>query len=139
MTFLAERQADLRRHLDHLESLRPRIAGAESLRRDLSLANDVLHSLLLVSQRVIDLAAELSTRRGLKFEDFREAVRNLAIYEEFPDSLIRRLEPLSELRNQLLYGVTTAADLERAVDLLGRLDAVERFAHGVGRLALKRA
>lgn len=139
MPFLSEHLADLRRHLDHLESLRPRISGAESLRRDLSLANDVLHSLLMVSQRVIDLAAELSTRRGLKFEDFPEAIRNLAIYEEFPDTLIRRLEPLPDLRSRLLYGVTKPADLERAVGFLRRLDGVERFAQGVGRLAQKRS
>jgi uncharacterized protein YutE (UPF0331/DUF86 family) len=135
MTYLSERLADLRRHLDHLAEIRPRVAGPESLRRDLSLANDVLHSLLVVSQRVIDLAAELSTRRGLRFEDFQEAVRNLAIYEEFPDALIRRLEPLPELRNHLIYGV---GDLERVTDLLGKLDGVERFAQGVGRLVLKK-
>lgn len=138
MTYLSERLADLRRHLDHLAELRPRVAGPESLRRDLSLANDVLHSLLVVSQRVIDLAAELSTRRGLRFEDFQEAVRNLAIYEEFPDALIRRLEPLPELRNHLLFGVAGPAELERAADLLVRLDGVERFAQGVARLAQKK-
>lgn len=135
MSYLAERLTDLRRHLDHLAAIRPRVAGPESLRADLSLANDVLYSLLIVSQRVIDVAAELSTRRGLRFEDFQEAVRNLAIYEEFPDALIRRLEPLPELRNHLIYG---GGDLERAVDVLGKLDGVERFAQGVGRLVGKR-
>lgn len=135
MSYLAERLADLQRHLDHLAEVRPRVAGAEPLRADLSLANDVLHSLLVVSQRVIDIAAELSTRRGLRFEDFQEAVRNLAIYEEFPDALIRRLEPLPELRNHLIYGV---GDLERAVDLLGKLDGVERFAQGVARILQRR-
>jgi uncharacterized protein YutE (UPF0331/DUF86 family) len=135
VSYLAERLADLRRHLDHLAEIRPRVAGPESLRQDFSLANDVLHSLLIVCQRVIDVAAELSTRRGLRFEDFQEAVRNLAIYEDFPDALIRRLEPLPELRNHLLYGV---GDLERAVDLLGKLDGVERFAQGVGRLVQKK-
>jgi uncharacterized protein YutE (UPF0331/DUF86 family) len=136
MSYVAERLADLRRHLDHLEELRPRVAGPDNLRADLSLANDVRYSLLIACQRVIDLAAELSTRRGLRFEDFQEAVRNLAIYEEFPDALIRRLEPLPELRNHLIYGV---GDLERVTDLLGKLDGVERFAQGVGRLVLKKA
>jgi uncharacterized protein YutE (UPF0331/DUF86 family) len=135
MSYVAERLADLRRHLDHLEELRPRVAGPDNLRADLSLANDVRYSLLIACQRVIDLAAELSTRRGLRFEDFQEAVRNLAIYEEFPDALIRRLEPLPELRNHLIYGV---GDLERVTDLLGKLDGVERFAQGVGRLVLKK-
>jgi uncharacterized protein YutE (UPF0331/DUF86 family) len=136
VSYVAERLADLRRHLDHLEELRPRVAGPDNLRADLSLANDVRYSLLIACQRVIDLAAELSTRRGLRFEDFQEAVRNLAIYEEFPDALIRRLEPLPELRNHLIYGV---GDLERVTDLLGKLDGVERFAQGVGRLVLKKA
>lgn len=135
MSYLAERLSDLRRHLEHLAEIRPRVAGPESLRDDLSLGNDVLYSLLIVCQRVIDIAAELSTRRGLRFEDFQEAVRNLAIYEDFPDALIRRLEPLPELRNHLIYG---RIDYERAVELLGKLDGVERFAQGVGRLVLKK-
>lgn len=135
MSYLADRLADLRRHLDHLAELRPRVSGPESLRGDLSLANDVRYSLLIVCQRVIDVAAELSTRRGLRFEDFQEAVRNLAIYEDFPDALIRRLEPLPELRNHLIYG---GGDYERAVDLLSKLDGVERFAQGVGRLVQKK-
>jgi hypothetical protein len=39
MTFLIERLADLRRHLDHLEQLRPRVVTADDLTRDLSLHN----------------------------------------------------------------------------------------------------
>lgn len=42
MTFLVERLADLRRHLDHLDGLRPRVTGPEALRRDMSLHNNVL-------------------------------------------------------------------------------------------------
>jgi hypothetical protein len=59
MTHLADRLAELQRHLHHLEDLRPRIAGACALRQDLSLHNDVLFSLLIVSQSVIDVSAEL--------------------------------------------------------------------------------
>jgi hypothetical protein len=40
MTYLVERLAELRRHLDHLRELRPRVRGGETLRRDLSLSND---------------------------------------------------------------------------------------------------
>jgi hypothetical protein len=75
-----ERLVELRRHLDHLEELLPRVAGGESLRRDLSLHNDVLFSLLTICQLVIDLAGELSARRGLRFEDYTQAIRNLAVF-----------------------------------------------------------
>jgi hypothetical protein len=44
MTYLVERLSELRRHLDHLRELRPRVAGREQLQRDLSLHNDVLLS-----------------------------------------------------------------------------------------------
>jgi hypothetical protein len=36
MTYLVERLVELRRHLDHLRDLRPRVTSAEALRRDLS-------------------------------------------------------------------------------------------------------
>jgi hypothetical protein len=78
MTYLVERLAELRRHLDHLAALRPRVPDAQALARDLSLHNDVLFSLLSVCQLVIDIAGELSARRGDRFEDYTEAVRNLA-------------------------------------------------------------
>ena len=42
MSYLVERLAELRRHLDHLRTLRSRVIGPESLERDLSLHNDVL-------------------------------------------------------------------------------------------------
>lgn len=77
MTFLIERLAELRRHLDHLRELRPRVESADDLRRDLSLHNDVLYSLLAVCQHVIDIAGELASRQGLPFADYTEAVRHL--------------------------------------------------------------
>lgn len=49
MSHLVERLAELRRHLAHLRELRPRVTNAEALRRDLSLHNDVLFSLLTIS------------------------------------------------------------------------------------------
>ena len=131
MTYLSDRLAELREHLDHLEEIGPRVRASD-LASDRSLANDVLFSLLMVAQRVIDLAGELSIRRGLRFEDYDEAVRNLAIYEEFPDALIRRLEPLPGFRNALLHH-TEAFDLEAVPAILARLDAVERFATALSR------
>ena len=69
MTYLVERLAELRKHLDHLRMLEPKVEGAPSLRNDLSLHNDVLFSLLTAAQLVIDIAGELGARRGLRFED----------------------------------------------------------------------
>lgn len=54
--YLVERLAELRRHLDHLRDLTPKIRGREDLERDISLHNDVLFSLLTVCQLVIDIA-----------------------------------------------------------------------------------
>ena len=53
MTYLVERAAELRRHLDHLRTLRPRVTR-EALDRELSLHNDV--SDRLVTHRVIEVA-----------------------------------------------------------------------------------
>lgn len=39
--YLVERLAKLRRYLEHLRELRPRVQGREALERDLSLHNDV--------------------------------------------------------------------------------------------------
>ncbi len=69
MTFLVERLADLRRHIDHLKEIRPRVHDAALLETDLSLHNDVLFSLLVVCQAVIDIAGELAGRQGIRFQD----------------------------------------------------------------------
>lgn len=137
MTYLDDRLAELRTHLDHLDEVRQRISTPGELRRDRSLDNDLRHSLLLVCQRVIDIAGELSTRRRLRFEDYSEAIRNLAIYEEFPDALIRRLEPLPDLRNALVHG-NGVVEPPHLVDALDHLDGVERFAETVERLGVRR-
>ena len=137
MTYLDDRLSDLRTHLDHLAEVRGRISAPGDLRRDRSLDNDLRHSLLLVCQRVIDIAGELSTRRKLRFADYSEAIRNLAIYEEFPDALIRRLEPLPDLRNALVHGngLLEPAHLIAALD---QLDGIERFIEAVGKLGPRR-
>ncbi|MEX0879111.1 MAG: HepT-like ribonuclease domain-containing protein [Thermoanaerobaculia bacterium] len=126
MTYLVERLAELRRHLDHLRDIRPSVAGRESLERDLSLHNDVLFSLLTVCQLVIDIAGELSAKRGDRFEDYAEAVRNLARDPRFPAELVRELERLPGFRNVVIHEYV-ALDLERAVEALSRLEPVERF------------
>jgi len=127
MTFLVERLAELRRHLGHLHELRPRIEGPDVLERDLSLHNDVLFSLLAVCQAVIDIAGELSARRGDRFEDYTQAVRNLARDERFPPELVRSLERLPGFRNVLVHEYV-ALDLARVVEALDELEPIERFA-----------
>ena len=137
MTYLVERLAQLHRHLAHLQELRPRVAGPEDLRRNLSLHNDVLFSLLTVCQLVIDIAGELSARRGLRFEDYTEAVRNLSAYAEIPDDLVRHLVTLPGFRNILIHEYV-ALDLARAVEALQQLGPVETFAEIVRRLEERR-
>lgn len=124
--YLVERLADLRRHLDHLRSLRPRVTDAQALEQDLSLHNDVLFSLLTVCQLVIDIAGDLSARRGDRFADYTEAVRNLGRDGRFPADLVRELERLPGFRN-VLVPEYVALDMNRVVEALDRLEPIERF------------
>jgi uncharacterized protein YutE (UPF0331/DUF86 family) len=126
MTYLVERLAELRRHLDHLDELRRRVRDAGDLRRDLSLHNDVLFSLLTVCQLVIDVAGELAARRGERFEDYTEAIRHLTGDGRFPPDLVHELERLPGFRNVLIHEYV-ALDLERAVEALGRLGPLRQF------------
>lgn len=125
MSPVVERLAELRRHLDHLRALRPRVTRV-ALDRDLSLHNDVLFSLLTVCQLVIDVAGELAARHGDRFEDYTEAVRQMARDPRFPEAVVRELERLPGLRNVLIHEYV-ALDLDRAVEALDRLEPVERF------------
>jgi uncharacterized protein YutE (UPF0331/DUF86 family) len=124
MTYLVERLAELRRHLDHLREIRPRVLGRESLERDLSLHNDVLFSLLTVCQLVIDVAGDLSAARGDRFEDYTQALRNLARDPRFAPDLVRQLEPLPGFRNVLVHDYV-GLDLDRVVEALDTLAPVE--------------
>jgi uncharacterized protein YutE (UPF0331/DUF86 family) len=126
MTYLIERLAELRRHLDHLHELRPRVHGREALERDLSLHNDVLFSLLMVCQLVIDVAGELSARRGDPFQDYTQAIRNLARDSSFPSDLIRQLERLLGFCNVVIHEYV-ALDMDRVVEALNDLEPIERF------------
>jgi uncharacterized protein YutE (UPF0331/DUF86 family) len=126
MTYLVERLAELRRHLDHLRQLRPRVTGPDVLERDLSLHNDVLFSLLSICQLVIDVAGELSARRGDRFEDYTAAIRNLARDERFPPDLVTRLERLPGFRNVLVHEYVSL-DMARVVEALDDLEPVEQL------------
>ncbi|HUH13042.1 MAG TPA: HepT-like ribonuclease domain-containing protein [Longimicrobiales bacterium] len=133
MTYLVERLAQLRRYLDHLARLRPKVRGPEDLRSDLSLHNDVLFSLLSVAQLVIDMAGELAAQRAETFDDYTEAVRALAVYDEFPSELVEQLARLPGFRNIVMHEYVKL-DLERAVEALDTLEPVEEFARIVARI-----
>lgn len=126
MTFLVERLAELRRHLDHLAELRPRVRTRADLDADLSLHNDVLFSLMTVCQLVIDVAGELAARRGDRFEDYTEAVRSLGRDSRFEPRLVSRLERLPGFRNVLVHEYV-ALDMERVVEALDDLEPVEEL------------
>lgn len=96
------------------------------LERSLSLHNDVLFSLLMVCQLVVDIAGEISARRGERFEDYTEALRNLSRDERFPASLVAELERLPGFRNIVIHEYV-ALDLDRVVEALARLEPVARF------------
>jgi uncharacterized protein YutE (UPF0331/DUF86 family) len=126
VTYLVERLSELRRHLDHLREIRPRVTGREALERDLSLHNDVLFSLLTVCQLVIDVAGDLAARRGDRFEDYTEAVRSLARDTRFSPELVRKLERLPGFRNVVIHEYV-ALDLDRVIEALDDLAPVEAF------------
>ena len=102
------------------------MTGRAALEADLSLRNDVLFSLLMTAQLVIDIAGELAARRGDRFEDYREAIRSLGRDQRFPQELIATLELLPGFRNVVVHEYITL-NLERAVEALQRLDPIERF------------
>ena len=125
MSFLIERLAELRQYLDHLQKLRPRVTDRATLATDLSLQNDVLFSLLMVAQIVIDIAGEVSARRGERFEDYTGAVRNLARDPRFPAALVTRLERLPGLRNIIVHRYVDL-DLDRVIAAFD-LEPIEQF------------
>jgi uncharacterized protein YutE (UPF0331/DUF86 family) len=125
MSPVVERLAELRRHVDHLRALRPRVSR-EALARDLSPHNDVLFSLFTLCQHVIGIAGELAARRGDRFEDYTDAIRQLERDSRFPAGVVRELERLPGFRNILIYEYV-ALDLDRAVTALDRLDPIEQF------------
>jgi uncharacterized protein YutE (UPF0331/DUF86 family) len=134
MTYLVERLAELRRHLDHLNAIRPKVTGRDALAGDLSLHNDILFSLLTVCQLVIDVAGELSARRGERYEDYTEAIRNLSRDNRFPEKLVRELERLPGFRNVIVHEYVSL-DLDRVIEALDRLEPIEAFVEIVRRLA----
>ncbi len=133
MTFLVERLAELRRHLSHLREIRPGVRDARALQSNLTLHNDVLFSLLVVCQTVIDIAGELAGRRGIRFQDYSGAVRALQTIDEIPRDLVDQLRGLPGFRNVLIHKYVEL-DYERVLEALDGLDQIEEFARIVARL-----
>jgi uncharacterized protein YutE (UPF0331/DUF86 family) len=134
VTYLVERLSQLRRHLDHLYQIRPRVSGRQTLESDLSLHNDVLFSLLTVCQLVIDVAGDLAARRGDRFEDYTQAVRSLGRDARFAPELVRKLERLPGFRNVVIHEYVSL-DLDRVVEALAELEPVEQFLDAARKLA----
>ena len=116
--------------------MRPRIS-APALRRDLSLHNDVLFSLLTVCQLVIDVASEISARNGLAFDDYTEAVRNLGRLGLVDETTLATLDVLPGFRNVLVHEYVTL-DLERVVQATEHLQPVREFLETARRYAANR-
>jgi len=133
MSPVVDRLVELRLQLDHLYELRPRVTGPEILRKDLSLRNDLLHTLQIVCQVVIDIASELSARRMRRVQTYNDAVQNLAAFPEFSPDMLRDLEGLPGFRNILVHEYATL-DYERVVKVLGHLEPIERFAETVRQI-----
>jgi len=132
MTPVVERLAELRKHLDHLRSIRHRVRASEDLERDMTLHNDVLFSLLAVAQLVIDVAGELSSRAGQPFEDYTTAVRNLGQLDadDFPPAMVDELARLPGFRNILIHEYV-GLDYDLVLRALHHLDPIEGFVRTV--------
>ncbi|HKI03414.1 MAG TPA: HepT-like ribonuclease domain-containing protein [Thermoanaerobaculia bacterium] len=133
MITVLDRMDALRQQLDHLRYLRPQVTDPEILRGNLSLSNNVLRSLQVICQAVIDIAGDLSARRRLRFEDYSTAIRNLSVFPEFPASLIQDLGTLPELRDIIVH---KSSDLDYAciIEVLDHLGSVEQFMETVCRM-----
>ena len=133
MTYLVERLAELKRYLAHARTLRPRVPDTAALERDLSLRNDVLFTLLTLAQLVIDVAGELSSRRGDRFEDYTAAIKNLVRDSRFAPDLVAKLERLPGFRNVVIHEYVVL-DLERVIAALNELEPIERFVEIVAEI-----
>ena len=135
MTFLTERLAELRRHVEHLRAIRSHVSTPDRLRSDLSLHNDVMYSLLQIAQLVIDIAGELAARKGMRFETYSEAVRSLERLPGFAADLVASLARLPGFRNIVIHDYLQI-DYNLVVAALDDLAPVERFIELVARMEM---
>jgi uncharacterized protein YutE (UPF0331/DUF86 family) len=123
---IIERLAELKQHLEHLRELQGSVSSVRDLEDDMSLHNDVLFSLLMVAQLVVDISGELSSQAGLPFEDYTTAVRRLSKLEGFTPELVEELSRLPGFRNVLLHDYVEL-DYDLVLKAMARLDPVEEF------------
>ncbi len=136
MSPLAERLADVREQLEHVDALREEIEGASRLRSDLGLRNDLLYALLVICQGVIDVSGELASRRGIRFQDYTEAVRTLGELDRFSEELVERLALIPGFRNVLVHDYVEL-DYDRVLEAIEDLGAVRDFVRIVAELELE--
>ena len=133
MTFLVERLAELQKYLQHAEQIRGRGVAPVELEKDLTLRNDVLFTLLTIAQLVIDIAGELTARRGERFESYREAIRKRAGDPLFSGELTARLERLAGFRNIVVHEYV-GVDYSKVIEALGELEPIAEFIAVVRRI-----
>ena len=124
MTFLVERLAALERYLAHARKIR--VPDAAALTSDLTLRNDVIHTLFLIAELIIDIAGELASRRGARVENYKEAIRSLVNEPGFPPELVAQLEPLAGFRNIVVHEYI-GIDVQRVLHALHQLDRIKKF------------
>lgn len=127
MTFLVERLAELQKYVDHAGEIRARGISIGAVETDLTLRNDLLFTLLTIAQLVIDIAGELASRRGERFESYREAIRKVSADPRFPADLASRLERLAGFRNIVVHEYV-GIDYAQVIRALGELAPVSEFA-----------
>jgi uncharacterized protein YutE (UPF0331/DUF86 family) len=75
----------------------------------------------------------VAARRGLRFEDYTEAVRQLSTYDEFPAELVEHLARLPGFRNIMIHEYVSL-DCDLVVDAVGDLAPLKDFTHRVAAL-----
>lgn len=106
--------------------LQTRVATAGQLKRDISLRNDVLFSLMMAAQLLIDISAQLSSEINIPFGDYTEAVRNLGRLAWMPEELVATLSRLPGFRNIVIHEYV-GLDYDLVLAALRQLDPLEEF------------
>ena len=76
------------------------------------------------------MAGELSAEKGLRFEDYKGAMRNLLQMELVGPDAVAKLERLPGFRNVLVHEYVEL-ELERVLDALDELQPVAKFCRAV--------
>lgn len=127
MSHTGELLVEVQEQVDHLLDVRTDVTGPDSLRQDVSLRNDLLFGLLNLSRAVGELAAEVSDRRDLQYEDAPDALRRIGRLDSVPDHLADRLRPFARLAEEI-DGRPSTTDYEPVIAALYELEPVKTFA-----------